>query len=180
MTEELWPDLQQEEGMFFFSPPASRWGHQSTLCFYCRKWSWLHNPIWRHGWERLGLCSVLSHTSSGRAREQFRLDFMSISSYCWCRSDNINRVITNISVIINVTASAKEISLFHNFSIPFKCGVELVTSAFFCGFSEDNASKSSSVIIIIIIIIIFIYCSCVVTWWQWLFYMYTKHEIGYY
>jgi len=35
-------------------------------------------------------------------------------------------------------------------------------------------------IIIIIIIIIFIYCNWVVTRWQWLFYMYTKHEIGYY
>ena len=29
-------------------------------------------------------------------------------------------------------------------------------------------------------IIIFINCNCVVTRWQWLFYMYTKHEIGYY
>jgi len=36
------------------------------------------------------------------------------------------------------------------------------------------------VIIIIIIIIIIIYCSWVVTRWQWLFYMYTKYEIGYY
>jgi len=34
-------------------------------------------------------------------------------------------------------------------------------------------------IIIIIIIIIFIYCNWVVTRWQWLFYIYTKHEIGY-
>ena len=33
---------------------------------------------------------------------------------------------------------------------------------------------------IIIIIIIFIYCNWVVSLWQWLFYMYTKHEIGYY
>jgi len=32
----------------------------------------------------------------------------------------------------------------------------------------------------IIIIIIFINCNWVVTRWQWLFYMYTKHEIGYY
>ena len=32
---------------------------------------------------------------------------------------------------------------------------------------------------IIIIIIIIIYCNWVVTRWQWLFYMYTKHEIGY-
>jgi len=30
------------------------------------------------------------------------------------------------------------------------------------------------IIIIIIIIIIFINCSWVVTWWQWLFYMYTN------
>jgi len=29
------------------------------------------------------------------------------------------------------------------------------------------------------IIIIFIYCNWVVTRWQWLFYIYTKHEIGY-
>jgi len=27
---------------------------------------------------------------------------------------------------------------------------------------------------------LFIYCSWVVTRWQWLFYMYTKYEIGYY
>jgi hypothetical protein len=32
----------------------------------------------------------------------------------------------------------------------------------------------------IIIIIIFINCNWVVTRWQWLFYMCTKHEIGYY
>jgi len=32
------------------------------------------------------------------------------------------------------------------------------------------------IIIIIIIIIIFIYCNWVVTRWQWLFYMYIKHE----
>ena len=36
------------------------------------------------------------------------------------------------------------------------------------------------IIILIIVIIIFIYCNWVVTRWQWLFYMYTKHEIGYY
>jgi len=35
-------------------------------------------------------------------------------------------------------------------------------------------------IIIIIIIIMFIYCSWLVTRLQWLFYMYKKHEIGYY
>ena len=32
----------------------------------------------------------------------------------------------------------------------------------------------------VIIIIIFIYRNWVVTRWQWLCYMYTKHEIGYY
>ena len=35
-------------------------------------------------------------------------------------------------------------------------------------------------IIIIIIIIIIINCNWVVTRWQWLFYMHTKYEIGYY
>ena len=34
--------------------------------------------------------------------------------------------------------------------------------------------------LIIIIIIIFINCNWVVTRWQWLFYMHTKYEIGYY
>jgi len=34
-------------------------------------------------------------------------------------------------------------------------------------------------IIIIIIIIIIINCNWVVIRWHWLFYMYTKHEIGY-
>jgi len=36
------------------------------------------------------------------------------------------------------------------------------------------------IIIVIIIIIIIIYCNWVVTRWQWLIYMQTKHEIGYY
>ena len=36
-----------------------------------------------------------------------------------------------------------------------------------------------TLIIIIIIIIIFINCNWVVTRWQCLFYMYTKHETGY-
>ena len=36
------------------------------------------------------------------------------------------------------------------------------------------------IFIIIIIIIIIINCSWVVTRWQWLFYTYTKYEIGYY
>jgi hypothetical protein len=49
------------------------------------------------------------------------------------RSDNINSVIMDVFVIINVTAPANGLSLFHNFSIPFKSDVELVTSAFFWG-----------------------------------------------
>jgi hypothetical protein len=36
------------------------------------------------------------------------------------------------------------------------------------------------IIIIIIIIIIFINCNWVDTRWQWLFYMYTKYDIGCY
>jgi len=35
------------------------------------------------------------------------------------------------------------------------------------------------IIIKIIIITIIINCNWVVIWWQWLFYMYTKYEIGY-
>jgi len=50
------------------------------------------------------------------------------------------------------------------------------------GYIHDQDSKPGIIIIIIIIIItiIFIYCNWVVTRWQWLFYMYTKYEIGYY
>ena len=36
------------------------------------------------------------------------------------------------------------------------------------------------IISIIIIVIIIIYCNWIVTRWQCLFYMHTKHEIGYY
>ena len=42
-----------------------------------------------------------------------------------------------------------------------------------------NFALPSEYIIIIIIIIIIINCNWVVTRWQWLFYMYTKYEIGY-
>jgi len=47
---------------------------------------------------------------------------------------------------------------------------------------ENRSIQGMALIIIIIIIIIiikFINCSWVVTRWQWLFYMYTKYEIGY-
>jgi len=51
------------------------------------------------------------------------------------------------------------------------------------GIREQRTStarlNNTSHIIIIIIIIIIINCNCVVTRWQWLFYMYTKYEIGY-
>ena len=48
--------------------------------------------------------------------------------------------------------------------------------------AESPASGAGHVsdLRLMIIIIIIIYCDCVVTRWQWLFYMYTKHEIGYY
>ena len=57
-----------------------------------------------------------------------------------------------------------------------------------CRYARHEVTVANSVqiqtenliIIIIIIIIIFIYCKWVVTRWQWLCYMYTKHEIGYY
>ena len=34
-------------------------------------------------------------------------------------------------------------------------------------------------IIIIVVVIVVVNCNWVVTRWQWLFYMYTKYEIGY-
>ena len=34
------------------------------------------------------------------------------------------------------------------------------------------------IIIIIVVVVVIINCNWVVTWWQWLFYMYTKYEIG--
>ena len=45
---------------------------------------------------------------------------------------------------------------------------------------KGSKGGSGSTLIIIIIIIIIIYCNSVVTRWQWLFYMYTECEIGYY
>ena len=45
---------------------------------------------------------------------------------------------------------------------------------------DRAATGTGSLIIIIIIIIIIIYCNWVVTRWQWLCYMYTKYEVGYY
>ena len=43
-----------------------------------------------------------------------------------------------------------------------------------------RCTNYSNLFLIIIILIIFIYCIWVVTRWQWLFYMYTEYEIGYY
>jgi len=49
------------------------------------------------------------------------------------------------------------------------------------GFRWGNLRKTGHFEeMVVIIIIIIIYCNWVVTRWQWLFYMYTKHEIGYY
>jgi len=47
-------------------------------------------------------------------------------------------------------------------------------------FVRKYALMPVQLIIIIIIIIIIINCNWVVTLWQWLFYMFTKYEIGYY
>jgi len=53
-------------------------------------------------------------------------------------------------------------------------------------YQEENACDKRHpyriiiiIIIIIIIVSIIINCSWVVTRWHWLFYMYTKYEIGY-
>jgi len=46
-------------------------------------------------------------------------------------------------------------------------------------FNTSISTADVIIIIIIIIIIIFIYCNWVVTRWQWLCYLYIKHEIGY-
>jgi len=45
---------------------------------------------------------------------------------------------------------------------------------------EGKMMMMMMIIVIIIIIIIIINCTRVVTRWQWLIYMYTKYEIGYY
>jgi len=44
------------------------------------------------------------------------------------------------------------------------------------GIDKKNVSHN---LMMMIIIILFINCNWVVTRWQWLFYMCTKHEIGY-
>jgi len=44
-----------------------------------------------------------------------------------------------------------------------------------------TGKKNETLIIIkVIIIMIIINCNLVVTRWQWLFYMYTKQEVGYF
>jgi len=35
------------------------------------------------------------------------------------------------------------------------------------------------IIIVVVVVVVVVCCSWVVTQWQWLFYMYTKYEIGY-
>jgi len=43
-----------------------------------------------------------------------------------------------------------------------------------------KGQKDTFLMSVNLIIIIFIYCKLRCTRWQWLFYMYTNHEIGYY
>ena len=52
--------------------------------------------------------------------------------------------------------------------------------SFSCSIGKEAVLADTKAILFNNIIIIFIYCNWVVTRWQWLFYMYTKHEIGYY
>ena len=47
------------------------------------------------------------------------------------------------------------------------------------GGKRNRFAEGAFLMMMIIIIIIFIHCNWVVTRWQWLFYMYTKYEIGY-
>ena len=60
-----------------------------------------------------------------------------------------------------------------------KAGWSILFSLQFCRQSVGHNNDDDDIIIIIIIIII-ICCSWVVTRWQWLFYIYTKYEIGCY
>ena len=47
-------------------------------------------------------------------------------------------------------------------------------------YPEDESSNASETsVTTLMFTIIFIYYNLVVTWWQWLFYMYTEYEIGY-
>ena len=68
----------------------------------------------------------------------------------------------------------RESLLFNGYRVSFPGGVKRP------GRGVDHPPLSSAEVKEIIIIIIFIYCNWVVTRWQWLFYMYTKLEIGYY
>jgi hypothetical protein len=68
------------------------------------------------------------------------------------------RVIMDIFVITNVTAPANGFSLFHNFSIPFKYGVELVTSAFFWGFPKITQTSQVLLSATINISVNYYYC----------------------
>jgi len=42
-----------------------------------------------------------------------------------------------------------------------------------------TTTTTTIIIIIIVVVVVVVCCSWVVTQWQWLFYMYTKYEIGY-
>ena len=60
-------------------------------------------------------------------------------------------------------------------SVNTQCNVPFTLSAL--GDCQSHVHQNK--MMMIIIIIIFTNCNWVVTRWQWLFYMYTKHEIGY-
>ena len=71
----------------------------------------------------------------------------------------------------------KKIHPAESYTFFYKGLMSNLSLIFICIFSTITMHKNT--LKIIIIIIIFIYCNWVVTKWQWLFYMYTKHEIGY-
>jgi len=70
-------------------------------------------------------------------------------------------------------ASGTPCTISRNAGTKFPVSVRLIFKEYSITFAKLDQH------LIIIIIIIFIYCNWVVTRWQWLFYIYTKHEIGY-
>ena len=96
--------------------------------------------------------------------------------------DTTGHALYSVNDVDNERATGRLI-IDQNTSI--KEGSQVSTAMHFrCSPSDDFRRRRvlgvNYIIIIIIIIIIFIYCNCVVSRWQWLFYMYTKYEIGYY
>ena len=86
---------------------------------------------------------------------------------CSLLSSSAMAVWTFISEIYNVCSGLGVVSFY-----TFKSNVQFKNS-------KGHLWVAVLKFYLIIIIIIFIYCNWVVTRWQWLLYMYTKHEIGY-